>query len=135
MQEYEIAILYHPDLEVDLTKAEARVKKIFSDNKAKVTKTDNWGKKKLAYPIHKNEHAVYVFYTLEIAPEAVQKIETALNITDEVIRYLIAKLDAKELAKIEAAKTARAEKADKRAERAKTETDQEVKENKEDVVQ
>ena len=58
--QYEIAVLYHPDLEVDLTKAEERVTKILADNGGKITATDNWGKRKLAYAIKGNEHAVYV---------------------------------------------------------------------------
>jgi small subunit ribosomal protein S6 len=63
MNEYEIAVLYHPDLEVDLSKAEDKLKKIVTDNGGEVTATDNWGKRKLAYTIKGNEHAVYVFYT------------------------------------------------------------------------
>lgn len=114
MQQYEVAVLYHPDLEVDLTKAEERVKKIFTDGGGKVVSQDNWGKKKLAYPIAKNEHGVYVFYTVDLPGEALQKIETTLNITDEVLRYLIIKLDPKELAKVAAAKQEKAEKLAKR---------------------
>lgn len=114
MNQYEIAVLYHPDLEVDLTKAEDRVKKIFTDNGGKVTATDNWGKRKLAYDIKGNEHAVYVFYTVELPPAGVQKIEQTLNITDEVIRFLITRPDLKAIAKAEAQ---RAEKAKKAAER------------------
>ena len=107
MMQYEVAVLYHPGLEVDLDKAETRVTKIFSDNKGKVVKTDNWGKKKLAYPIDKNDHAIYVFYTIEMPAEAVNKVESTLNITDEVIRYLIVRQDEKELAKAAAAKEAK----------------------------
>jgi small subunit ribosomal protein S6 len=113
IQEYEIAVVYHPSLEVDLEKAEARVKKIFSDNKGKVTNTDNWGKKKLAYPIAKNDHGIYVFYTVELPGEALSKVEGLLNITDEVIRYLIVRIDPKEVAKAEAAKQAQKEKLEK----------------------
>lgn len=120
--QYEIAVIYHPDLEVDLTKAEDRVKKIFADNGGKIVNTDNWGKKKLAYPIAKNEHGVYVFYTVEVAPTSVQKIESVLNITDEVIRYLIVRLDPKQLAKVEAAKKEKAERAEK-AKKNETEED------------
>ncbi len=108
MQQYEVAILYDPGLEVDLSKAEDRVKKIFSDNKAKVVSTDNWGKKKLAYLIAKNDHAVYVFYIVEMPAENVGKLESTLNITDEVIRYLIVRQDEKELAKAAEAKAAKA---------------------------
>ncbi|HXR50006.1 MAG TPA: 30S ribosomal protein S6 [Verrucomicrobiae bacterium] len=118
MQQYEIAVLYHPDLEVDLTKAEDRVKKIFTDNAGKVTATDNWGKRKLAYAIKRNEHAVYVFYTVELPAEAVQKVESALNITDEVIRFLITRPDLKAIAKAEKAKAEKAEQAAKRGESA-----------------
>lgn len=108
MNQYEIAILYHPSLEVDLTKAEEQILKIFANSKAKVINTDNWGKRKLAYTIKKQEHAIYVFYTLEIDPTEIKKIETTLNITDEIIRYLIVKPDLKAEAAAEAEKQRKA---------------------------
>ncbi len=123
--QYEVAVLYHPDLEVDLTKAEERVTKIFTDNGGTVTATDNWGKRKLLYPIKKQEHAVYVFYTVELPGENVKKVEATLNITDEVIRYLLTKPDLKAIAKAEAAK---AEKAAKAAARGESSDDKEESE-------
>jgi small subunit ribosomal protein S6 len=108
MSQYEIAILYHPSLEVDLSKGEEQILKIFALSKAKVTNTDNWGKRKLLYPIKKQDYAIYVFYTLEIEPTEVKKIETALNITDEIVRYLIVKPDLKKIAKAEAEKERKA---------------------------
>jgi len=122
LNQYEIAVLYHPDLEVDLTKAEDRVKKIITDNGGKVVATDNWGKRKLAYSISGNEHAVYVFYTVEMPGAGVQKVESTLNITDEVIRFLITRPDLKAIAKAEALK---AEKAKKAAERGDSSDDEE----------
>lgn len=104
MNQYEIAVLYHPSLEVDLTKAEEQVLKIFTNSKAKITNTDNWGKRKLTYPIKKQDYAIYVFYTLQLTPDQVQKIENALNITDEIIRHLIVKPDLKAIANAEAEK-------------------------------
>lgn len=108
MNQYEIAILYDPDLEIDLEKATARVEKIFTDNGGNITNTDNWGKRKLAYPIKKNESAVYVFYTVEIPGDSVRKIESTLNITDEVIRFLVTRPDLKAIAKAEAQKAKQA---------------------------
>ncbi len=121
MNQYEIAVLYHPDLEVDLSKAEEKVTKIITDNGGKVTATDNWGKRKLAYPIKKQEHAVYVFYTVAIPGENLGKVESILNITDEVVRYLITKPDLKAIAKAEAAKADKAKKAAARGERSESE--------------
>jgi small subunit ribosomal protein S6 len=124
MQQYDVAILYHPDLEVDLTKAEEKVTKIITSNGGKITATDNWGKRKLAYPIKRNEHALYVFYTAEIPGLSVKKIENTLNITDEVIRYLIAKPDFKAIAKAEKAKAEKAKKAAERGESVEDSTDE-----------
>jgi small subunit ribosomal protein S6 len=128
VNQYEIAVLYHPDLEVDLSKAEDRVTKIFTDNKGKVVGTDNWGKRKLAYNIKGNEHAIYVFYTVELPGENVQKVEATLNITDEVIRFLITRPDLKAQAKAEAEKARKAEQAAKRGDAADEESEDESEE-------
>ena len=122
MNQYEIAVLYHPDLEIDLEKATSKVEKIFTDNGGKVANVDNWGKRKLAYPIKRNESAVYVFYTLELPAESVRKIESTLNITDEVIRFLVVRPDLKKIAKAEAARAEKAKRAEARG--AKTEEDE-----------
>jgi small subunit ribosomal protein S6 len=120
--QYEIAVLYHPDLEIDLEKATSKVEKILADNKAKIVNTDNWGKRKLAYPIAKQDFAVYVFYTLEMPATNVAKVEQTFNITDEIIRFLITRPDLKAVAKAEAQK---ADKAKKAAERGDNEDESE----------
>ncbi|HSX45186.1 MAG TPA: 30S ribosomal protein S6 [Candidatus Saccharimonadales bacterium] len=116
MAQYEIAVLYHPDLEVDLSKAEEKVTKIVTSNDGKIVSTDNWGKRKLAYPIAKQEHAIYVFYTVEMPTLNVRKVERELNIADEVIRYLIVRPDLKAIAKAEKLKEEKAKKAAERGE-------------------
>lgn len=112
--QYEVAILLHPDLEIDLEKATSRVEKIFTDNGGKVTNIDNWGKRKLAYPIKRLEYAVYIFYTVEMPGESVRKVESLLNIADEVIRFLVTKPDLKKIAKAEALRAEKAKKAEAR---------------------
>ena len=126
--QYEIAILYDPDLEVDLEKATSRVEKILTDNGATITNQDNWGKRKLAYPIAKHEMAIYVFYTVEMPGEGVKKLEATLNITDEVIRYLITRPDLKAIAKAEAAKAEKAKKQAERGDRASDDDDEKEEE-------
>jgi small subunit ribosomal protein S6 len=122
LNQYEVAVLYHPDLEIDLDKAESKVKKIIADNGGKITKADNWGRRKLAYPINKQEFAVYIFYTVDMPADGVKKIEQTFNITDEIIRFLITRPDLKAIAKAEAL---RADKAKKAAERGEAEDGEE----------
>ncbi len=98
------------------------MEKVIADSGGKITNTDNWGKRKLAYPIAKNDFAVYVFYTVDMPTDGVQKIEQTFNITDEIIRFLITKPDLKAKAKAEALA---AEKAKKAAERGDREDDDE----------
>jgi small subunit ribosomal protein S6 len=124
MNQYEVAVLYHPDLEIDLEKATTKVEKLFTDNGGKVVNADNWGKRKLAYPIKKLESAVYVIYTLEMPGEAVRKVESIMNITDEVIRFLITRPDLKAIAKAEAMKAEKAKKAAERGEATEEKTEE-----------
>lgn len=125
MNQYEIAVIYHPDLEVDLSKAEEKVAKIITSNGGKIVKTDNWGKRKLAYTIKKQDFGLYVFYTVEMPGEGVKKVESTLNITDEVIRYLIVRPDLKAIAKAEATKADKAKKAAERGDHANDDDEKE----------
>lgn len=95
MNEYELTVLLHPDLEMDLDAPLAKVDSIITDNGGKIAKQDNWGKKKLAYQINKLDFAVYVHYELSLPADAPIKISNTLNIADEVIRYLLVKVDPK----------------------------------------
>ena len=103
MKQYELTVMFHPDLEMNMTPALDKVQKIVEDNGGKITKDSNEGKKRLCYKIAKNEYAVYYFYDLDLPAEAPQKISNTLNITDEVIRYLLVTVDPRK-AKYEAAK-------------------------------
>lgn len=91
MRDYELVVLYHPDLEIDLDKALKKVEGLIKDAGGKVSFSESWGKRKLAYPIKKQEYAIYVYYEIQLTDDSVKKLESQLNITDEVIRYLITK--------------------------------------------
>ena len=95
MKEYELTILVHPDLESDLETPLTKVRTLITSNGGKITKEDNWGKKRLAYRIKKEDFAVYVYFELELPAEAPLKISNVLNISDEVLRYLLVKIDVK----------------------------------------
>ena len=95
MKEYELTVLIHPDLEADLDKALDKVKSLITDNGGEIIKEDNWGKKKLAYQIRREDFAVYVYMEVNLPADAPLKISNTLNITDEVLRYLLVKADDK----------------------------------------
>jgi len=95
VKEYELTVLIHPDLEADLETPLNKVRDIIKSAGGVIAREDNWGKKKLAYPINREEFAVYVYMDVELPAEAPLKISNTFNITDEVLRYLLVKADIK----------------------------------------
>ncbi len=89
MRTYELVVLLHPDLEIDADAPIAKIEKLITAADGKVTKRDNWGKKRLAYAVKKQDFAVYVYFEIQIDPSKVRQLEAALLITDEVMRHLI----------------------------------------------
>ena len=104
MKDYELTVLIHPDLEVDLEAPLTKVKGIITGAGGKITSEDNWGKKRLAYRIKKEDFAVYVYFDLNLPADAPAKISSTLNITDEVLRYLLVTVDEKGKKALEEAK-------------------------------
>jgi len=108
MKEYELTVLIHPDLEADIETPLAKVRDIITTAGGTITKEDNWGKKKLAYQIAKQDFAVYVYFDVTLPSDAPLKISNTLNITDEVIRYLLVTVDEKGRKALEEAKASAA---------------------------
>jgi len=105
VKKYELTILVRSDLESDIKKVLDKVGKIITDNNGKIVETVEQGKKLLEYKIKNETHAMFHLLTLELPAEAVSKIDSTLNITDDVLRHLIVKVDAKKKALIEKAVT------------------------------
>jgi small subunit ribosomal protein S6 len=94
-RDYELVVLLHPDLEIDLEKPLTKLRQIIKDNKGEIVKEDSWGKRKLAYRINGEDFAMYVYLELSLPAESVKKLQSTLNITDEVLRYLLTAVDVK----------------------------------------
>ena len=105
MKDYELTVLFHPDLEMNLDPALDKLKKIIENNGGKIEKEENDGKKRLAYSIKKQDFAIYYYFDVSLPAEAPAKISSTLNISDEIIRYLLVRVDERK-AKMEARKKA-----------------------------
>ena len=123
MKNYELTVMIHPDLEMNLEPATNKIKALIEENGGKITKESNEGKKRMAYEIAGQEFAVYYYYELQLPPEAPAKISNVFNITDEVIRYLLVKEDPRKV-KLQARRAAARQHTD-------ADEDEEVKEEKE----
>ena len=93
MKNYELTVVFHPDLEMNIDPAIDKVKKILKSAGGNIIKEENEGKKRLSYTIKGHDFGVYSFITVALPPEAPSKIDGVLNITDEVIRHMLVKED------------------------------------------
>ena len=89
MKPYELVVLMHPDLEIDVDTPIAKLEKLISGVGGRIIKRDNWGKKRLAYPVKKQLFGIYSYFELELPPAQVRELEAQLLITEEVIRFLL----------------------------------------------
>lgn len=94
MQQYEIVIVLTPLLSTE-TAAEAIAKysKVLTDNGAEIVQEDNWGLKKLAYPIQKKTTGYYHLTEFKAPGEVINKVEVELRRDERVLRFLTIALD------------------------------------------
>ena len=94
---YEHVFLARQDLaqaQVDAL-AEAATK-IVEDSNGKVTKTETWGLRSLAYRIAKNRKAHYVMLEIDAPGAVVAELERQTAINEDVIRYMTVRVDETE---------------------------------------
>ncbi|MEE8584625.1 MAG: 30S ribosomal protein S6 [Acidobacteriota bacterium] len=95
MRRYEVTCVLAPTLSVEeVEQAVASFKKTAEDKGATVVDIDNWGKRRLAFPVKKHTEGYYVIYTLdEEAAEAANEMERRFKVTEPVIRFLTVRID------------------------------------------
>ena len=94
---YEHVFLARQDLsqaQVDALAAQAT--EIVEAGKGKVTKTETWGLKSLAYKIERNRKAHFVLLNIEAPGSVVAELERQTRINEDIIRYMTIRVDAHE---------------------------------------
>ena len=84
---YELTVIFPLTLK-EKEKAREELKKEI-EKVAKIEKETDWGEKKLAYPIKKNERGHFYFYELKTSPEKIKTLEGWLKLNENILRYLI----------------------------------------------
>ncbi len=101
MNNYETVFILTPVLSDAQTKeAVEKFTKMLTENGATIVNEENWGLRKLAYPIDKKTTGYYNLIEFDAEPSLIKKLETAYRRDERVIRFLTFRLDkyAKEYA-------------------------------------
>jgi small subunit ribosomal protein S6 len=91
MRDYELVCIIHPELdETASNEVIERVKNWITESGGEIKKVDIWGKRRLAYPIRKQNEGQYVLFDVSLNPGFGSQLERSLRITEPVMRFLLA---------------------------------------------
>jgi len=94
MHNYEFTFIVHPDVEDEgITGVTDKVSQFITTGGGQVTNVNHWGRRRLAYPIQKQREGYYVLMQVQLDPESINELERNLKLTEQVIRYLLVRVD------------------------------------------
>lgn len=94
MRKYEIMYIVRPDLDEEGRKALIeRFNTVLTDNGAEIEKVEEMGMRRLAYEIKKYREGYYVVVVANSEPVAVQEFDRLAKINDDIVRFMIIRLD------------------------------------------
>ena len=94
MHQYEMMYIVRPELdEAAIAGAVAKLSELVTGNGGEVSKAEPWGRRRLAYPIKQCRDGQYVLMQFKLDPAALAEVERTLRISEDVIRYLVIRLD------------------------------------------
>ena len=89
MPGYELVFILNANLnEDDFTRVLGKVNDQITKLGGTVTETNQWGKRRLAYPIKKQAEGNYVLEKVQIKQTALKELDTNLKLSEDVLRYL-----------------------------------------------
>ena len=96
MKNYELSLVFISTLSEEEKVANLeKVKELIARFGGEVTNVDDWGKRKLAYEINKQKEGFYYFIQFNAETTVPAEVESRIRIMEQVLRYLIVRLDEK----------------------------------------
>lgn len=89
MRHYEIVFLVHPDQSEQVPAMVERYHGMVTESGGVVHRSEDWGRRQLAHPIHKIHKAHYALLNIECGFSVVEEIKTAFRFNDAVLRHLV----------------------------------------------
>jgi small subunit ribosomal protein S6 len=91
MRHYEVVFLVHPDQSEQVPGMIERYTQLMSESGGRVHRTEDWGRRQLAYPINKIHKAHYVLMNIECGGDTLEELSTLFRYNDAVLRNLVIK--------------------------------------------
>jgi small subunit ribosomal protein S6 len=94
LHDYELVVIINPELmEEAVDGVMGRISKFITDSGGSVDNIEQWGKKKLAYPIKQFTEGNYVLARFKMKPRLSKELEASLQLSEEVFRHLLIRVE------------------------------------------
>jgi small subunit ribosomal protein S6 len=94
MRRYELMLVVRPDVPEDRVQAILdRSTRSITGAEGQIVKVSPWGRRRLAYPIGAYREGSYYIVLFDAPPAAIEELERGLNITEEVMRHLVTRVE------------------------------------------
>ena len=94
MRRYELMLILRPDTADDrVQQILDRTTRGISASEGQIVKVSPWGRRRLAYPISGYREGSYFIVVFDAPSEAIDELERGLNITEEVMRHLVTRIE------------------------------------------
>ena len=108
-RDYELGFILSPEVSEEQTRAILdRVEQVVANYNGEVVRVNQWGRRRLGYPIQHHRDGLYVFVDMILTPETVIELDRTLKVSEEVLRHLIKRRDPKTVQKEREARAAAA---------------------------
>src|SRR6266702_1567224 len=108
-RDYELGFILNPEVNEEQTRSILeRVEQVVANHDGQIVRVNQWGRRRMAYPIEHHRDGFYVFIDMILTPETVSELDRTLKVSEEVLRHLIKRRDPKTVQKEREARAAAA---------------------------
>ena len=91
MNHYEIVLLFHPDQSEQVPAMMERYTSTVTEAGGSIHRSEDWGRRQLAYPINDLHKAHYILWNIECSVEVLDELTTTFRFNDAVLRNMVIK--------------------------------------------
>jgi small subunit ribosomal protein S6 len=99
-RDYELGFILSPEVNEEQTGAVlSRISQIVTNYDGQIVRVNQWGRRRMAYPIEHHRDGYYVFIDMILTPETVAELDRTLKVSEDILRHMVIRRDPKAVQK------------------------------------
>jgi small subunit ribosomal protein S6 len=93
-RDYELGFILNPEVNEEQTSAIlTRISQVVTNHDGQIVRVNQWGRRRMAYPIEHHRDGYYIFVDMILTPETVAELDRTLKVSEDVLRHLVIRRD------------------------------------------